>query len=291
MSDAPKKDAKASAKKADPAKESPTPEAAKEASVEAKAEAVAEKVKAAKSDAKAEPSKPRLDEAIELALAAAGTAVDSAQEIQRLRGEVGTFIKRNRRNNMILFYATILILICASIGVFGALVFYKRSLNEFELMAKTNRDGLLVFAGEINALTATSKQMTETSKATMQALANVSANAEELKKQMQALQVSQNAMSAKVTLAANTDKTINAIKQTVDEVQTAQKTLATRLSEMVGQLNAMKSSAGAAAASAGGANAPGAAPALKPPIPQATVRPPRNTASVPRRTEPPITYP
>ena len=291
MSDAPKKDAKASAKKADAAKESPTPEAAKEASVEAKAEAVAEKVKAAKSDAKAEPSKPRLDEAIELALAAAGTAVDSAQEIQRLRGEVGTFIKRNRRNNMILFYATILILICASIGVFGALVFYKRSLNEFELMAKTNRDGLLVFAGEINALTATSKQMTETSKATMQALANVSANAEELKKQMQALQVSQNAMSAKVTLAANTDKTINAIKQTVDEVQTAQKTLATRLSEMVGQLNAMKSSAGAAAASAGGANAPGAAPALKPPIPQATVRPPRSTASVPRRTEPPITYP
>ena len=125
MSDAPKKDAKAAAKKAEPAKEA-APEAAKD-TVEAKAEAVAEKVKAAKSDAAAEPSKPRLDEAIELALAAAGTAVDSAQEIQRLRGEVGTFIQRNRRNNMILFFATVLILLCASVGVFGALVFYKHA--------------------------------------------------------------------------------------------------------------------------------------------------------------------
>lgn len=282
MSEAPKKDAKA-AKKADAPKES-APEAAKD-SIEAKAEAVAEKVKAAKEDAGAEPSKPRLDEAIELALAAAGTAVDSAQEIQRLRAEVSAFITRNRRNNMILFYATVLILLCASVGVFGALVFYKRSLNEFELMAKTNREGLLVFAGEINALTATSKQMTETSKATMQALANVSANAEELKKQMQALQVSQNAMSAKVTLAANTDKTINLIKQSVDDVQMAQKSLNTRLSEMIGQLNALKSAGGAAAAAAAANAAP------KPPIPQATVRPARTTATAPRRTEPPITYP
>ena len=284
MSEAPKKDAKASAKKAEPVKDA-AQQATKEATPEAKAEAVAEKVKAAKSDAHAEPTKPRLDEAIELALAAAGTAVDSAQEIQRLRGEVGTFIKRNRRNNMILFYATVLILICASVGVFGALVFYKRSLNEFELMAKTNRDGLLVFAGEINALTATSKQMTETSKATMQALANVSANAEELKKQMQALQVSQNAMSAKVTLAANTEKTINLIKQSVDELQTSQKALNTRLSEMIGQLNALKSSGGV------GTTPAAATPQLKPPIPQATVRSPPTTASVPRRAEPPITYP
>jgi len=101
---------------------------------------------------------------------------------------------------------------------------------------------------------------------------------------MQALQVSQNAMSAKVTLAANTDKTINQIKQSVDELQTAQKALNTRLSEMIGQLNALKSSAAAAPAAAANTQ-------LKPPIPQATVRQPRTTASVPRRTEPPITYP
>ena len=258
MSEAPKKPAKKDdAAKAD-AKTETKPQAAGEdtpSAAEAKAEVIGEKVKAAKSEGKAEGAKPRLDEAIELALAAAGTAVDSAQEIQRLRGEVSTFINRNRRNNMILFYTTLLILVMGGVGVFGALVFYKRSLNEFEMMAKTNRDGLLAFAGEINALIATSKQMTETSKATMQALANVSANAEELKKQMQALQVSQNAMSAKVTLAANTDKTINAIKQGVDDLQAAQKGLTTRLSEVVGQLNGLKNSAAAPAAAAAPASA------------------------------------
>lgn len=286
MSEAPKKPAKKDeAAKAAPKTET-APEAAgegKASAAEVKADAIGEKVKAAKSEAKAEGGKPRLDEAIELALAAAGTAVDSAQEIQRLRGEVSTFINRNRRNNMILFYTTLLILVMGGVGVFGALVFYKRSLNEFEMMAKTNRDGLLAFAGEINALIATSKQMTETSKATMQALANVSVNAEELKKQMQTLQVSQNAMSAKVTLAANTDKTINAIKQGVDELQTAQKSLTTRLSEVVGQLNGLKNNAAA----------PAAAQPPKPVIiPQATVRNPKTTGSVPpRRTEPPISYP
>ena len=287
MSEAPKKPAKND----DAAKADAKAEAKAQAVVddkpsvaEVKAEVIGEKVKAAKSDAKAEGAKPRLDEAIELALAAAGTAVDSAQEIQRLRGEVSNFINRNRRNNMILFYTTLLILVMGGVGVFGALVFYKRSLNEFEMMAKTNRDGLLAFAGEINALIATSKQMTETSKATMQALANVSADAQELKKQMQALQVSQNAMSAKVTLAANADKTINAIKQGVDDLQTAQKSLTTRLSEVVGQLNNLKNNASASAASA--------QPAKPVIIPQATVRNPKTTGSVPpRRTEPPITYP
>ena len=287
MSEAPKKPAKKDdAAKADAKAEAKTQAVVddKPSVAEVKAEVIGEKVKAAKSDAKAEGAKPRLDEAIELALAAAGTAVDSAQEIQRLRGEVSTFINRNRRNNMILFYTTLLILVMGGVGVFGALVFYKRSLNEFEMMAKTNRDGLLAFAGEINALIATSKQMTETSKATMQALANVSADAQELKKQMQALQVSQNAMSAKVTLAANTDKTINAIKQGVDDLQTAQKSLTTRLSEVVGQLNNLKNNASAPAASAQSAK-----PVI---IPQATVRNPKTTGSVPpRRTEPPITYP
>ena len=287
MSEAPKKDAKVSVKEKDAKAEAKagasesTPSAA-----EVKAEAVAEKVKAAKSEAAEGGTKPRLDEAIELALAAAGTAVDSAQEIQRLRREVSTFIKGSRRNNMILFYLTLLILIVAGVGVFGALVFYKRSLNEFEMMAKTNRDGLLAFVGEINALTATSKQMTETSKATMQALANVSAGAEDLKKQMQALQLSQYAMSAKVTLAANTDKTINAVKQSVDDLQMAQKTLTTRVQELVGQINAMKSSAPSAAQAAQSSQA--AKPQI---IPQATVRSPKTTGSVPRRTEPPITYP
>lgn len=284
MSEAPKKDAKAAAKK--PAKDAasePQTETA-EAKADAGAGAGAESAKPAKVEGKTEGAKPRLDEAIELALAAAGTAVDSAQEIQRLRGEVSGLIARNRRNNMILFYATLLILTVAGVGIFGALVFYKRSLNEFEMMAKTNRDGLLAFVGEINALTATSKQMTDTSKATMQALANVSAGAEELKKQMQTLQVSQNAMSAKVTLAANTDKTINAIKQSVDDLQAAQKTLATRVQDMVAQMNALKNTPPA--------NAAQPAQAAKPVIiPQATVRTPKTTGSVPRRTEPPITYP
>lgn len=285
MSEAPKKPAKKDdAAKAQPKADAKVDSAAPAPSVvEAKAEAIAEKVKAAKADGKAEGAKPRLDEAIELALAAAGTAVDSAQEIQRLRGEVSTFIKRNRRNNMILFYTTLLILVMGGVGVFGALVFYKRSLNEFEMMAKTNRDGLLAFAGEINALIATSKQMTETSKATMQALANVSADAQELKKQMQALQVSQNAMSAKVTLAANTDKTITSIKQGVDDLQAAQKNFTTRLSEVVGQLNSLKNNVQPQAA---------ATPPKPTIIPQATVRNPKTTGSTPpRRTEPPITYP
>ena len=100
-----------------------------EAAKPAEAPAVVAKASLAEETPAPEAAKPKdvrspLDEAIELALASASTAVDSAQEIQRLRGEVQTLIAGHNRNNKILIYAVLLILTIASGGVFGALVFY-----------------------------------------------------------------------------------------------------------------------------------------------------------------------
>ena len=184
-------------------------------------------------EAKPAPSqRSPIEEAIELALASASTAVDSAQEIQRLRTEVQTIVNGARRSNMILFYTTIILIVAGSVGLFGSLVFYKRSYNEFEAVAKINRDALLAFAGEINGLTATSKKIEEAVKSTERSLATTTAQSEELKKAMVGFTSAHNALTAKIPPAGAYDKPIAALKQSLDELSAANKEISAKLAEI-----------------------------------------------------------
>jgi len=173
-----------------------------------------------------------IEEAIELALSSASTAVDSAQEIQRLRTEVQTIVKGARRSSMILLYTTLILIVAGSVGLFGSLVFYKRSYNEFEAVAKVNRDALLVFAGEINGLVATSKKIEESVKSTERALATTTAQSEELKKAMQGFTAAHNALTAKIPPAGAYDKPMAALKQSMDDLTAANKAITSKLAEI-----------------------------------------------------------
>jgi len=173
-----------------------------------------------------------IEEAIELALASASTAVDSAQEIQRLRTEVQTIVKGSRRSSMILFYTTIILIVAGSVGLFGSLVFYKRAYNEFEAVAKVNRDALLAFAGEINGLIATSKKIEEAVKSTERSLTTTAAQSEELKKAMQGFTSAHNALTAKIPPAGAYDKPMAALKQSMDDLTTASKAISAKLAEV-----------------------------------------------------------
>lgn len=222
---------KAPKKAADPA----------EAAKPVEAPAVVAKASVAEEAPAPQAAKPKdvrspLDEAIELALASASTAVDSAQEIQRLRGEVQTLIAGHNRNNKILIYAVLLILTIASGGVFGALVFYKRAYNEFDATAKVNREALTVFAGEINGLVAASKKIDETIKLSVQSLKESQSMQEDLRKTIQALTVGQaalaNKINAPVPTANNTDKSIATLQKGLDDLLAANKVIAQRVGEI-----------------------------------------------------------
>ncbi len=234
MSKAPKKAAttdKAEDKATESAAASKTAEA-KESVEPVKDEAAAS---AKKTDDKPAGRSP-IEEAIELALASASTAVDSAQEIQRLRGEVQTLIKGHNRNNKILIYAVLLILTIASGGVFGALVFYKRGFNEFDATAKVNREALTVFAGEINGLVAASKKIDESIKASAVQLKESQIMQEDLRKTIQGLTVGQAALANKINtpapVANNTDKSIAALQKNLDDLLAANKVIAQRIGEI-----------------------------------------------------------
>jgi hypothetical protein len=184
-------------------------------------------------EAKPAPTpKTPIEEAIELALASASTAVDSAQEIQRLRNEVQTIITASKRSNMILFYSTILVIVFASAGLFGALVFYKRSYNEFEAVARVNRDALLAFAGEINGLVATGVKIEEAVKVSEKALSSANAQSEEIKRAVQGFTAAHNALTAKIPPANAYDKPISALKQSIDDLTAANKAISARLTDM-----------------------------------------------------------
>ncbi len=176
--------------------------------------------------------KTPIEEAIELALASASTAVDSAQEIQRLRNEVQTVVQGSRRSNMILFYSTILVIVFASVGLFSALVFYKRSYNEFDAVAKVNRDALLAFAGEINGLITTSSKIEESLKVSEQALASAGSQTEEIKKAIQGFTAAHNSLAGKIPPASAYDKPIAALKQSIDDLTASNKGVNARLIDM-----------------------------------------------------------
>ena len=251
MSKAPKKAAAAAA----PAEEKPT-EAAAPAAAEAKAdeaapaadEAAKPAKKAKKAEAEAPAVKAPIDEAIEIALASAGTAVDSAQEIQRLRAEVDTLVTKGRRTNMILMYATLLLLIFGGTGLFGALVFYKRAYNEFEAVAKVNRDALLVFAGEINGLVATSKKIDESIANTATQLTASTAQLEEVKRAMAGFAAAQNNLAQKVAIPppAPDMKPVENLKGTVEDLSSQTKAIATKVNEIAQRQTAAASAASSA---------------------------------------------
>jgi len=234
MSKAPKKAAAA------PAEEKPA-EATAAPAAEAKADdaaPAAEDAKPAKKGKKAEAEKPAakapIDEAIEIALASAGTAVDSAQEIQRLRAEVDTLVSKGRRTNMILMYATLLLLVFGGCGLFGALVFYKRAYNEFEAVAKVNRDALLVFAGEINGLVATSKKIDESIANTGTQLSTSTAQLEEVKKALAGFAAAQNNLAQKVATPAPAPdmKPVENLKGAIDDLSAQTKALAAKVNDL-----------------------------------------------------------
>lgn len=104
---------------------------------------------------------PQVEETIQVALAAAGTATDAAQEIQRLRKEVADLLQGSKRNGMILLISGVLTLVLGIITVTGMMIVYRNSLNRFENITKINRDALGVFAGEITGLNGTAKEIEE----------------------------------------------------------------------------------------------------------------------------------
>jgi uncharacterized phage infection (PIP) family protein YhgE len=255
MSKAPKKAAAAAA----PAEEKPAEAAAPatEAKVEDAKEAAPAAEEAAKPTKKAKkaetevttaPAKAPIDEAIEIALASAGTAVDSAQEIQRLRSEVDSLVSKGRRTNMILMYATLLLIVFGGCGLFGALVFYKRAYNEFEAVAKVNRDALLVFAGEINGLVATSKKIDDSIASTGQQLTASNAQLEEVKKALAGFATAQNALVQKLSVPppAPDMKPVENLKQGLDDLNAQTKAIATKVNELAQRPAAPAASASSA---------------------------------------------
>jgi hypothetical protein len=214
--------------------------------------------KAKKAEAPAEVPKAPLDEAIELALASASTAVDSAQEIQRLRTEVQTLITGGRKTNMILLYASILLLIFGGSGLFGALVFYKRAYNEFEAVAKVNRDALLVFAGEVNGLVASSKKIDEAISKTTEFLAASNERSEEVKKSMAGFTAAHNTLIQKLSAPPPVPDTkpVDALRQAVDELSKDSKVMSQRIAELAQKVSAAPAAAAAASRNLGPAPAP-----------------------------------
>jgi hypothetical protein len=178
------------------------------------------------------PRKTHIDEAIEIALEAASTAVDSAQEIQRLRAETFKLVEGTRRNNKLVLYASILIFGISSVGVFGSLVYFRRAMNDMEMLTTVNRDALLVFAGEINGLVATAKKMEEAGKVGATALDATSKAQAETANALQALSRATANVNLSLTQLSAQDKTLAAIKQSIDELNSASKANTARLNEL-----------------------------------------------------------
>jgi hypothetical protein len=203
--------------------------------VEAKA---APAMKPAPATKAAPVAKTPIEDAIELTLASASTAVNSAQEIQRLRNELRTVVDGSRRADMTLLFASVFVVVSASLGLTGALVYYQRSLTEFAPVARANRDALLAFAGEINGLAGTSGKIEETVKVSEQALSATTALTEEIRKAIQGFTAQQNALAPKIPPASAYDKPIAALKQSLDELAVANAGVNTRLSDLQQAQNA-----------------------------------------------------
>jgi hypothetical protein len=183
--------------------------------------------------AKGESSKtPAIEEAIEIALEAASTAVDSAQEIQRLRSESLKLITETRKSSKLLLYSSTLIFGLAAIAVFGSLVYFKRAMNDFDLITKVNRDALLVFAGEINGLVSIGKKIDDNVKTSSQALQAITVVHGDLSNKVQTLTASLAAANASIAKLALQEKEFIAIRQSLDELSSATRSANARAADM-----------------------------------------------------------
>jgi hypothetical protein len=177
-------------------------------------------------------NKMQIDGAIELTLSAANTAVDAAQEIQRLRAELEMVTAGSRRSRRMLMGATLLIAACTTAGLTGALIFFQRSFVEFQTVAKVNRDVLMTFAGEVKGLTITSKTIEETVKLSAQALAASNAQTEDIRRAIQSFTAAQKTLEAKIAPASAYDKQFSGLKQPLDDLTAMNNAMTSRLLEM-----------------------------------------------------------
>jgi hypothetical protein len=164
---------------------------------------------------------PAIEEAIEIALEAASTAVDSAQEIQRLRSESFKLITDTRKSSRLLLYSATLIFGLAAIAVFSSLVYFKRAMNDFDLITKVNRDSLLVFAGEINGLVEIGKKIDVNVNNSSQALQAITAAHSDLSNRVQTLTASLATANASIAKLALQEKEFSSMRQSLDELSSA----------------------------------------------------------------------
>ncbi len=179
---------------------------------------------------------PQIDETIQIALAAAGTATDAAQEIQRLKKQVKTLIDGSRKSGMILLYTGVLILVVAGGALAAGIILYNHSLTRFENLSKVNKDALSVFADEINGLTQTAKRIEESAGITAQSLAVLKVRGDELKKSFETLAAAEKNLAARMdALAASGEKIPAGVKVVVDELAAANKAAIAQLTATVNQ--------------------------------------------------------
>jgi hypothetical protein len=176
---------------------------------------------------------PAIEEAIEIALEAASTAVDSALEIQRIRAESFKLITESRKSSRLLLYSATLIFLLAAVAVFGSLVYFKRAMNDLDLITKVNRDALLVFSGEINGLVAVAKKVDENVKSSSQALDAIALSNSDLAKQVQVLTLALNTANANITKLEAQEKRFAEIKQSLDELSSATRSANARTVDLI----------------------------------------------------------
>lgn len=159
-----------------------------------------------------------VDESIQIALSAAGTATDAAQELQRLRLQVTSLIEGSKRSGMVLLYSGIIVLVIAGIILVGSILFYQRSLSRFEAITSVNRDALLAIAGQIKTMGEVAHNLEEATAATGQSLIAVTGREEELRKAIKTVSEAQTVLTAKIDgLTMSNEKIPGQVKQALDE--------------------------------------------------------------------------
>lgn len=173
-----------------------------------------------------------VEEAIEIALEAASTAVDSALEIQRVRAEAHKLIAESRKSGRLLLFSAALVFTLSGIAVFGSLVYFKRAMNDLDLITKVNKDALLVFAGEINGVAAVAKTLDGNVRTSSKAIESIVATNTDLSGQVQRLTIALNAANANIARLEVQEKKFVEIRQSLDELSSATRSANARAAEL-----------------------------------------------------------
>jgi hypothetical protein len=166
----------------------------------------------------AEKTLAAVDESIQIALSAAGTATDAAQELQRLRLQVTTLIDGSKRSGMVLLYSGIIVLVIAGIILVGSILFYQRSLSRFEAITNVNREALQAIAAQIKLMGEVAHNLEEATAATGQTLIAVAGREVEIKKAIRTVSEAQTTLTTKIdNLNISNEKIPQQVKQALDE--------------------------------------------------------------------------